>query len=321
MKRFVATVAVFLVLFSLAPVAHAAEQYTTLYATEPVNVRYGPSTKYAIAGSLGAGDAVQYLGKSGNWYMVTRGGQVGYVYGKYLSAAKETESSVVVALTNVNVRSGPSAKHEKLGWLASGQTVVKLGKSGNWLKIQWGTQVGYVYKKYVAETYAPWIPTTPTMPTTPTSPWTPTAPVMVSAVQVAEAIRASGYFARNSAIYLGIFVGNDGLLCIRLANGTDIYRVAAEIQAAIKSSSFRVAASALPYGVNEAYVNSILAQIGNSVNAFTASQKIQCPVTGWSYDAKSDTIRVQIKDLDSVKIQLFKVWVSPLSYITFETAA
>ncbi len=52
---------------------------------------------------------------------------------------------------NVNVRSGPGTSYSSLGKLAKG-TVVRVRRiSDGWAKIKFGTQIGYVYAKYLTK--------------------------------------------------------------------------------------------------------------------------------------------------------------------------
>ena len=53
-----------------------------------VRFRSGPSTKYAILGTLNYGNAVTITGSSGEWKAVTVKGESGYVYGQYVSEGK-----------------------------------------------------------------------------------------------------------------------------------------------------------------------------------------------------------------------------------------
>lgn len=48
-----------------------------------LNVRVNPSTDSAVMAKLYPGDAVEYIGESGNWTKVNLDGQVGYVFTKY----------------------------------------------------------------------------------------------------------------------------------------------------------------------------------------------------------------------------------------------
>ena len=52
---------------------------------------------------------------------------------------------------NVNVRSGPGTSYSSIGKLSKG-TVVRVRSINNgWAKIKFGTQIGYVYSKYLTK--------------------------------------------------------------------------------------------------------------------------------------------------------------------------
>jgi N-acetylmuramoyl-L-alanine amidase len=58
--------------------------------------------------------------------------------------------TVAVSLTSgLNVRSGPSTSNGIIGTLAKGQEVPVLSVNGNWVKVQYGNQTGYVSKLYL----------------------------------------------------------------------------------------------------------------------------------------------------------------------------
>ncbi len=127
-------------------------------ATTGVNIRSGPgSLQYPVIGTLKKGEKVQYLGDSGSWAMVLYSGDIGFVFGKYLSDAMTdgggaSPEQYRVATANVNIRTGPnSIKYPAIGSLKKGQLIKYLGKSGNWSKISYHNTVGYVFSQYLAD--------------------------------------------------------------------------------------------------------------------------------------------------------------------------
>ncbi|MEL7609078.1 MAG: SH3 domain-containing protein [Bacillota bacterium] len=56
-----------------------------LYATVPVSVRAGAGALYEALGTLEAGEAVEYMGKSGRWVKIGFYNRTAFVYGKYLT--------------------------------------------------------------------------------------------------------------------------------------------------------------------------------------------------------------------------------------------
>ncbi|MCD7771005.1 MAG: D-alanyl-D-alanine carboxypeptidase family protein [Oscillospiraceae bacterium] len=58
---------------------------TTMYATDPLNVREGPDALYEAIGQLMVGDAVTVTGETSNgWYQIDYDGTTAYVSGDYL---------------------------------------------------------------------------------------------------------------------------------------------------------------------------------------------------------------------------------------------
>ena len=138
---------------------------TTMYATTGVNIRSGPGTKYSIVGGLNRGDRVTKIGKSGNWTKISWGSGSAYVYSKYLQGScvsggsgsgwyQPAPSSYTRYTTSLlNVRTGPDTSYSSLGTVGQGQSVTCVGTSGDWTKIIWGGNYGYVYTAYLSSTY------------------------------------------------------------------------------------------------------------------------------------------------------------------------
>jgi|GEM_PF-352736 len=92
--------------FSKYLASSSAPESPTQYriATLPLNVRTGPGTKYAVLGYLDQGETVQYLGKSGNWAIISYKGRAAYAYAKYLSAKPSLSNPVTAATQDNNLR-------------------------------------------------------------------------------------------------------------------------------------------------------------------------------------------------------------------------
>ena len=181
MKRFLQVAALSLVLalsMAFAMPALAAEQsgaraYETktvevlaasyVEATANVNVRTGPGTGYTKLGTLAKGAKVEKLGTSGSWTIINYNGKQAYVSSEYLKAASSssgssggsTQTGYVTATANVNVRTGPGTGYTKLGTLAKGTTVAKLGASGSWTIINYNGKQAYVSSDYLKAASAP----------------------------------------------------------------------------------------------------------------------------------------------------------------------
>ncbi len=63
--------------------------------------------------------------------------------------AEEQKGTIVNCKTKVNVRAKASSKSKLLGTAKKGETFTVKGTSGNWVKIDYDGQDGYVYKTYI----------------------------------------------------------------------------------------------------------------------------------------------------------------------------
>lgn len=64
--------------------------------------------------------------------------------------AAPVEKVTMYAKSSVNVRSGAGTSHSKVGSLAKGQEVVKVGEENGWSKIEFNGTEGYVSSKYLS---------------------------------------------------------------------------------------------------------------------------------------------------------------------------
>ncbi len=127
-----------------------------------VNVRKGPSSATTKIGSAKKGKLYQLLGveADGKWYKIQyTASVVGYVFHNYVKVGSETPTpdpdptgktgTIVNCKTQVNVREKASSKSKLLGVAKKGETFEVLGKSGNWVKIDYNGKTAYVYKTYI----------------------------------------------------------------------------------------------------------------------------------------------------------------------------
>ena len=127
-----------------------------------VNVRKGPSSATTKIGSAKKGKLYQLLGveADGKWYKIQyTASVVGYVFHNYVKVGSETPTpdpdptgktgTIVNCKTQVNVREKASSKSKLLGVAKKGETFEVLGKSGNWVKIDYNGKTAYVYETYI----------------------------------------------------------------------------------------------------------------------------------------------------------------------------
>lgn len=159
--RMLSAAMVLMMALALAVPAMAATTY--VIADDDTTVRKGPSTSYSTLGTLEEGEVVVKVGTAGVWTKIIFDDVYGYVRTADISTYDDDEliiidnssssGSTMVVTANVNVRSGPGTNYSKLGELGKGDTVTKVGATGNWTIINWGSYgTAYVSSSYLATT-------------------------------------------------------------------------------------------------------------------------------------------------------------------------
>ena len=119
------------------------------------NVRAKANGKSKKLGTLKRGEEVSVTAISGKWSQISYKGDVAYVLSKYISATKPDgdiigkDATIVNCKVCVNVRAKASSHSTKLGTADLGTTWKVLGRSGNWIKVDYNGEPGFIYKKYV----------------------------------------------------------------------------------------------------------------------------------------------------------------------------
>ncbi|CEO20517.1 SH3 domain-containing protein [Paraclostridium sordellii] len=134
-----------------------------------LNIRSGPSTNYKIVGKATNGQLLKATEKIRNWYKIDYNGQIAYINENFVqilnsknennTTNKDTvviaKDSGIVAVSELNVRTGPSTNYSVISQVRNGDilNIVAKDSSTNWLKIQFkdGT-TGWVSGKYVKPT-------------------------------------------------------------------------------------------------------------------------------------------------------------------------
>ena len=127
-------------------------QYVT--TTTTVNVRSSDSEQADKLGKVSGGTKLQVLEQRPNgWTKVDYEGKEGYIKTEFLQLAEsaaETETiGTVTATTNINVRASASETADRLGVLSGGDSAELVGTEGDWSKIKYNGQIGYVKSEYV----------------------------------------------------------------------------------------------------------------------------------------------------------------------------
>lgn len=127
-------------------------QYVT--TTTTVNVRSSDSEQADKLGKVSGGTKLQVLEQRPNgWTKVDYEGKEGYIKTEFLqlaeSAAGTDTIGTVTATTNINVRASASETADRLGVLSGGDSAELVGTEGDWSKIKYNGQIGYVKSEYV----------------------------------------------------------------------------------------------------------------------------------------------------------------------------
>ncbi len=121
---------------------------------EFVYVRAKASSGSTKLGTKKKNAEVTVTGYTDNWTRISYNDGDGWVYSKYVSYVKPDEdiSGKTVTIVNckyfVNVRLKASSSSKKRGTADKGDTFTALGRSGNWIKVDYDGKDGYIYKKY-----------------------------------------------------------------------------------------------------------------------------------------------------------------------------
>ena len=134
------------------PAEEQGPQYVT--TTTTVNVRSSDSEQADKLGKVAGGTKLQVLEQRANgWTKVDYEGKEGYIKTEFLqlaeSAAGAETIGTVTATTNINVRASASENADRLGVLSGGDSAELVGTEGDWSKIKYNGQVGYVKSEYV----------------------------------------------------------------------------------------------------------------------------------------------------------------------------
>lgn len=110
-----------------------------------LNVRKGPGTSYAKAGTLSYGATVEVESITNGWAKLTDGNYVSAQYLRAVSTGSSSTTTMYVTCRTLNVRSGAGTSYSKVGTLSRNAAVEVESVSGGWAKLTNGTYVAYKY--------------------------------------------------------------------------------------------------------------------------------------------------------------------------------
>ncbi len=119
-----------------------------------------------IVGGLSNGDKIEILGEENGFYRIKTSSGIGYVSKDYVTLPKnsviphttiEIPAKTTVSLkdinTNLNFRSAPNSNNPNniISGIKSGTELDVVGRSGDWTKVKYNNQEGWVYTKYLTK--------------------------------------------------------------------------------------------------------------------------------------------------------------------------
>lgn len=295
MKRQISLILVLLFALAALPLGVLAAGNDYRYATEPVNMRAGPGTQYDVIRELQTGEQVEYLKRSGKWATVKSGDTEGYVFAKYLTREKPIAAgTVLTAKGTVNVRSEASTASAKLWKLSKDDNVTVVAVHDKWLEIKFDTTTAFVYKKYFKQAKAHDV-----------------------AVQYVRDVQ--DFFTTNyKNVYMGLYIGTDKL-GVRVSSSANISKISAELKATgkVDMAYIDILPSKMPSYANGEYMRGITHNMHTKYMNLPKEQQDLIRLRAAYYDPQSDTVIVEIVQLDAAAQQAFEQYIAKADYITF----
>ncbi len=125
-----------------------AAELTGYCTADELNIRKEANTESETLSQIHAGDSVELLGCSDDWYKIQTGETTGFVKKIYIS----TENISFSTTKDLNVRAEASESSSSLKQLALGEQVTILSESGDWTKVDAEGTIGYVKSSYLSLT-------------------------------------------------------------------------------------------------------------------------------------------------------------------------
>ncbi|WP_100486870.1 SH3 domain-containing protein [Sporolactobacillus pectinivorans] len=129
-------------------IIQAAAAYRAYITAKTTSVYIGPGTRYRSAGTLHENNGITVLGTTGGWTKISYKGSIRYVWGKYVRKGTPPNPfksySAYVIPVSLQIRNAASTHYRMVRTSYRGAKVTVIGKSGNYSKVEYGSQSGYV---------------------------------------------------------------------------------------------------------------------------------------------------------------------------------
>ena len=161
--RVTVTALTLMLLFTVFSITAAAEGCITygigFVNASGLNLRQQPSTDSPILATANSGECVVVLSQDNGWCRVSYNLQEGYMLSSYLSVSTVENAELGYGIVNgsgVNLRSGPSTSHTKIGTVSNGDRLYIIGLNNGWYKVLTGSGSCYIRSDYLSLSEIPY---------------------------------------------------------------------------------------------------------------------------------------------------------------------
>ena len=108
--------------------------------TQNLNLRKTADSKGAVVNQFNQGDPMTVIEKEGDWYKVSYDETIGYVSKDFV----DFQYNIYIKGNDINIRKGATTESEVITTLDNAEIITVLNKMGEWYKIRFDGQVGFV---------------------------------------------------------------------------------------------------------------------------------------------------------------------------------
>lgn len=108
--------------------------------TQNLNLRKTADANGSVVNQFNQGDPMTVLEKEGDWYKVSYDNTVGYVNKEFV----DFQYNIYIDGNDINMRKGATTESEVVTTLDNATIVTVLNKAGEWYKVRYDGQIGYV---------------------------------------------------------------------------------------------------------------------------------------------------------------------------------
>jgi len=126
-------------------------------ATSTLRVRTGPSTSYDIIDTVSRDEVFKVLQETREWFQIQKSGKTGWVSGDFVHRDSGNQRisnlRIQVDASALNVRTGPSVSHERIGTISRGEMYTLRDHKDGWYKINYYGRDGWISGGFASVTH------------------------------------------------------------------------------------------------------------------------------------------------------------------------